>query len=59
MTVKEMFVNAVLSDEKPETVTVEFMHGRIVTYPKNILGLLYTDSEIIHIVDDETGELLK
>lgn len=40
-------------------IEVEFYTGKHVVYTKAILHLLMNDSEVIHIVDLETGELLK
>lgn len=40
-------------------VEVEFKNGRHETYTKAILWLLMTDYEVLHILDLDTGELLK
>lgn len=40
-------------------IEAEFYTGKHVIYTKSILPLLMNDPEVIHIVDLETGELLK
>ena len=38
---------------------VEFKNGEHVTYTKAVLWLLMTDDFVLHILDLDTGELLK
>lgn len=40
------------------TITVLFLNGREVVYTKKILMLLMTDTAVLEIMDNETGEML-
>ncbi len=40
------------------TITVLFISGREVVYTKKILRLLMTDTAVLEIMDNETGEML-
>ncbi len=40
------------------TITVLFLNGREVVYTKKILRLLMTDTAVLEIMDNETGEML-
>lgn len=40
------------------TITVLFENGKEATYTKKILKLLMTDTAVLEIMDNETGEML-
>lgn len=40
-------------------IYVEFIGGKRVVYTKDVLRLLMNDDEVLHILDLDTGELLK
>lgn len=40
-------------------VEAEFKGGKHIVYTKAVLRLLMTDDEVLHILDLDTGELLK
>lgn len=52
-------VMEVIKGANQGTITAEFYTGKKVDYTYQILPLLMNDSEVIHILDNTTGELLK